>query len=359
MRRITIVAALALFGCADTAPPPSSDTQAPPSTHQSALADGTPESVGLLTLLNDAATTFEVLDDDVPLDKRAAENLVAHRDGPDGELGTADDDLFDDVAEVDAVTWVGPAAMDALLAYAAAQGYVPEGDDPLGTYDDVTFTVNEAEATLELVNDAPATELDVDVALDSRAVDAILEARPVGGMVELEGLYFVGPSAMLKLRDYAMSHKKGIWETCQAHDECQSGLCAGLVLFDGQGWCFESWQADTFESASPVAIPDDGSLVTSSIEVSGLATVPLDVVVTLDIDHPRPQDLFVALHQPGGAYAVLWDHESSPPSVIEKPNGIEGDNMVNGTWTLDVVDTVTGESGQVSGWSMWISSTFD
>ncbi|MBP6630257.1 MAG: hypothetical protein KBG28_18270 [Kofleriaceae bacterium] len=41
------------------------------------------------------------------LSSRAAKNLVAHRDGADGAFGTADDDLFDDIAEVDAVPYIG------------------------------------------------------------------------------------------------------------------------------------------------------------------------------------------------------------------------------------------------------------
>src|SRR5690606_27916344 len=119
--------------------PEAAEEQA--ATEQSAIVDGTPEGVGLLAFLNASETTHSVLDDDVPLDKRAAANLVAHRNGPDGVFGTADDDLFDDVAEVDAVPWVGPAAIDKLLAYATAQGYVPSGDDLLGVFDNVAFTV--------------------------------------------------------------------------------------------------------------------------------------------------------------------------------------------------------------------------
>jgi hypothetical protein len=346
------------WGCLGDPQPGLSAEQ--PVTESNAVVEGTPEALGLLGFLNAAETSFELLDDDVPLERRAAENLIAHRDGLDGVFGTTDDDLFDDVAEVDGVKYVGPATLDLLITYATAQGYVPQGADVLGVYDGVAFTVDEAETTLALANTATAAELDDDVGLDSRAVDSIVEARKIVSMPVLAELYFVGQSALLKLRDYpkTLGGTKGIWEECAAHGECASGLCAGLVAY-GSGWCFEAWQADTFTSETEVAVPDDGSLVTSEIEVAGMATVPLDVIVTLDIDHPRPQDLLVALHQPGGAYAVLWDHETSPPSVIEQPSGLEGDNMVNGTWTLDVIDTVTGEKGTVNGWSMWISSNFD
>lgn len=51
--------------------------------------------------------------------ERAAGNLTKHRDGADGQFGTADDDLFDTILEVDAVAYVGPLAfkqLDAIVA---------------------------------------------------------------------------------------------------------------------------------------------------------------------------------------------------------------------------------------------------
>ncbi len=354
--RLLVTAALFAAGCAVTPGSPPEQT----GTGQSAIEDGTPEAVGVLAFLDAKETTVAVLDDDVPLDKRAAQNLIAHRDGADGVRGTGDDDPFDDMTEVDDVPWVGPAAMSALLAYAEAHGYVPSGGDVLGVYDSVAFTVDEANATLDFVNAASHDTLDVDAGLDSRAVDSILAARPIASVLQLSGLYYVGHSAMLKLREYPKTHggTKVTGDQCTASAECQSGLCGGLTLW-AEGFCLESWMQGTFQSSGALAIPDDGTPVTSDILVSGQATVPLDVVVTLHIDHPRPQDLVVGLHQPGGAYAVLWDHQANPPTTITNPPGIEGDNMVNGTWTLEVTDTVTGETGTVKDWSMWLTSNWD
>ena len=96
-----------------------------------AALEGTREGYGVLRLLNDGeGTTFEFLDDVVPLDRRAAANLVAHRDGADAEFGTADDDLFDGIAEVDAVSWVGPATLAQLAEFARLHDYLPADDDP-------------------------------------------------------------------------------------------------------------------------------------------------------------------------------------------------------------------------------------
>ena len=47
---------------------------------------------------------------------QASSELVAHRNGPDGRFATADDDLFDSIAEVDAVPYVGMTAMQQLVA---------------------------------------------------------------------------------------------------------------------------------------------------------------------------------------------------------------------------------------------------
>jgi hypothetical protein len=367
--------ALLLGGCAlGEEPSPRGTTPVAQAGDPQALVEGTPEALGVLALLADPATTLYVLDELVPLDKRAAENLIAHRNGPDGVLGTADDDAFDTLAEVDAIPYVGATALAKLTAYAEAKGYVPSGEDLLGVYDNVAFTVNEANATLAFVNTASHETLDVQVGLDVRAVDAIEAARPIQSMPALSGVYYVGHSAMLKLREFPKTQGPAEplpppppstgtaedWAPCNAHDECASGLCAGLYApYYDHGYCHPAWMAGTFQSTTPVGIGDDGVPVKSSINVSGLATVPVDVVVDLDISHPQKQDLVVVLHQPGGADAVLWNHQQNPPSHFETPKGIEGDNMVNGEWVLEVTDTVTGQSGSIKSWKMWLSSRYD
>lgn len=62
----------------------------------------------MLQLLNDQPyADLELLDIDCGLHADAARNLIAHRDGPDGEHGTADDNLFHSLEEVDAVPQMG------------------------------------------------------------------------------------------------------------------------------------------------------------------------------------------------------------------------------------------------------------
>lgn len=68
----------------------------------------------IVTLLNGGVTADELATAGVH--ERAARELVAHRDGADAQFGTADDDLFDSLEEVDAVDYVGPTAFTQLAA---------------------------------------------------------------------------------------------------------------------------------------------------------------------------------------------------------------------------------------------------
>jgi hypothetical protein len=165
-----------------------------PSEVSQAVA-GTPDELALLRFLADPSTTVAVLDEQVPLDRRAAQNLIAHRDGADGVAGTADDDAFGSAAEVDAVAYVGPAAMDALVGYAIAGDWVSE-DEVFGTFDGVVFTVSEARAAVDLANQATETELRGEVGLDARAARNIIAARPVPAMSALAAVPYVGPAMM-------------------------------------------------------------------------------------------------------------------------------------------------------------------
>lgn len=95
------------------------------------VQDRSPEAIGVLRVANEL--TFEQLDIDVALDRRAAKGIVEHRDGPDGIPATSDDDPFDTLEELDAVPYVGKVAFAKLLAYAKAHGYVPQAPSSVET----------------------------------------------------------------------------------------------------------------------------------------------------------------------------------------------------------------------------------
>lgn len=381
-RRISAILALCLAASVGCVEP---DSELNDSSSQG-LTDGTPEGVGLLAFLNDPATTFEILDVTVALDRRAAENLMAAR-----PFATVDD--------VDAVRWVGPSAMGKLVAYADANGWVPSGSDVLGTYDGVAFTVDQAGRALRLVNDESEAALDDDVGLDPRAVASILAARPVSSVLELSGLYWVGKGMLTRIRDYDapvvvgadcqsnadcegasiyctgrphdgsgdlgvcrdLSNVPGASDDCDSDDDCLDGLaCSGLTVFT-HGYCRPHWMFASFSNDDSKSLPMSDVVVTSEIVVRGLASVPEDIVVELDLIHVEYGDLVITLVDPSTAEAVLWDgpHTSGPMPTRFLVLDNSRDADVNGRWTLKVTNPSEHGFGTLRGWTLDLSSRFD
>ena len=88
------------------------------------IDEGSPEALGVLRLVNDAGETAATLKSGAGITSRVAGNIVKHRNGADGVAGTADDDRFDTLAELDAIPYVGPATLNALVERARDLGYV-------------------------------------------------------------------------------------------------------------------------------------------------------------------------------------------------------------------------------------------
>ncbi|HEU0033078.1 MAG TPA: phospholipase D-like domain-containing protein [Kofleriaceae bacterium] len=91
------------------------------------IEEGSPEAIGVLALVNDPASTASALKSGAGITSRVATNIVKHRDGADGVAGTADDDKFDTLAELDAIPYVGPVTLNALLTHARDRGLVATG----------------------------------------------------------------------------------------------------------------------------------------------------------------------------------------------------------------------------------------
>jgi len=361
-------------------------------TSQNGLVDGVPESVGLLAFLNAPSTTFAVLDDEVPLDRRAATNLMAARP-------------FTSVAQVDAVKYVGEKSLAKLVEFATAQGFVPSGSDVLGSYDGVEFTVDQAEAALRIVNEESDGVLSGEVKLDSRAINSILAARPVVSMDHLAGLYWVGTKGLERLRDYVtnfipepdvradcrhhgecaadercrgiteigrsveygkcapLGSLPGYWDDCSDSNPCQDNLFCSGQTWGGGGWCSPMWMQDTFYNETQRFIPQDGSIVATGVYVYGQASVPMDIVLDIDLSHSNPHDLTITVYDPQGTDAVVWDGPNMTgqpfPSTFVAMGNISRDDMVNGRWLLRVVNVGGGGTGNLHKWNMWISSRWD
>ena len=74
----------------------------------------------LLALVNKPQTTAQFLDIEVGINVRAANSIMVHRNGADGTPNTTDDRRFNTVAELDALPYVGNAALNLMRAYAIA-----------------------------------------------------------------------------------------------------------------------------------------------------------------------------------------------------------------------------------------------
>lgn len=82
------------------------------------VEEGTPEALAILRLVNNAS--IAVLDVDAQLSRTAANKITAYRAGADGLAGSADDRVFETLAQLDAVPYVGPITLDHLRAFAVA-----------------------------------------------------------------------------------------------------------------------------------------------------------------------------------------------------------------------------------------------
>ena len=286
-----------------------------------AIEDGTPEAIGLLALLNDPSTTLTVLDDDARLDARAAKNLLHHRDGFDRSPGTFDDNLFDDIAEVDAVRYVGKSAMARLLDFAISKGWVPQGDDQLGRWDGVSFTVTEAQRTLAYVNLASHDLIDHDLGMDRRTADSIVAAQPIASIEELAGLYYVGKTALTRFKA-----------------EAQKGAPVNY--------------RDQFSYDEAREIPDgDNYGVTTQTSVNGVPDVVAGVFLVVDVRHDAPQQLQFELTDPNGN---SWEFEKTSGQLLKLPLGSM--RPANGRWTLVVSDPTAGAVGELYGWALEINT---
>ncbi|MEW5743264.1 MAG: hypothetical protein AB1938_30425 [Myxococcota bacterium] len=151
----------------------------------------------ILAFLNGPEATVELLDGEVGLDARAAKNIVAHVRGPDGTLGTADDDLLQSVAELDAIAYVGDAAIAAIDRYATPryglEDVVVEG---------VRFTGAEANYVVAVCNDDARLLLD-EVGLTALQRAQLQQARPHRSIGTVAATYGIGPAALRNLQAYA------------------------------------------------------------------------------------------------------------------------------------------------------------
>ncbi|MFF7094813.1 M4 family metallopeptidase [Streptomyces rubradiris] len=111
----------------------------------------------------------------------------------------------------------------------------------------------------------------------------------------------------------------------------------------------------SYESATPVSIPDNGAAVTSDIAVTGrTGNAPGNLQVSVDIAHTYRGDLVIDLVGPSGTAYRLKNYSSSDSAdgVNETYTVNAAAETANGTWKLRVQDQATYDTGTINGWKL-------
>lgn len=151
--------------------------------------------------------------------------------------------------------------------------------------------------------------------------------------------------------------------TCDEQKLCGASLiCSQLTRFS-PGYCRPISMHGVFSDSlsSPIKDNQPAGLL-RQINAVGLATVDTDVIVKIELDHPDWSQLTITLTNPSNNEVPVWTKETAPPTATtlhRVPKGFSGDESVNGTWTLKIVDDVSGQAGSLKGWELEIVSRLD
>ncbi|MES4893009.1 M4 family metallopeptidase [Streptomyces sp. NPDC096012] len=135
----------------------------------------------------------------------------------------------------------------------------------------------------------------------------------------------------------------------KAVQDAWAGVAVGARSGGGPGG------GTSYESTTPVSIPDHGPAVTSNISVSGrTGNAPSNLAVTVDITHTWRGDLVIDLVGPSGTAYRLKNFSSSDSAddVNETYTVNASAEPANGTWQLKVQDQATYDTGKINGWKL-------
>ncbi|WP_191878718.1 M4 family metallopeptidase, partial [Streptomyces filipinensis] len=110
-----------------------------------------------------------------------------------------------------------------------------------------------------------------------------------------------------------------------------------------------------YDNNTPVAIPDNGPAVTSSITVSDRSgNAPSNLQVSVDITHTWRGDLVIDLIGPSGkAYRLKNFSSSDSADNVKQTYTVNASTeTANGTWKLKVQDQATYDTGTLNDWKL-------
>lgn len=228
MLRTTLLA-LFLAGCA-LSPSESADQ------NEADLTLDPAATARVLALVNYPGTELSTLDVDAALDKRAAQGIVAHRNGVDGVSPSGDDDAFDALDELTKISYVGATALKKLDAYALA--HPPPAS---ATVEGVVFQGWQTEAVVWGVNHAAdANQLKATLGLTITQASSLVAARPFTTVAQIGATKNIGSASLYMLRNGSI----GFWNSM--HYACTTSFgsisapdvesySSQLIAYDGRG----------------------------------------------------------------------------------------------------------------------------
>lgn len=307
------------------------------------------EAIAMLEFVNEA--DFVTLDDTARMDKRAATNIIAWRDGADGQPGTGDDNLFGSLAELDEVKYVGSRSFGRILGYALSNGYSNE------TYiynGDAERFVKVSMTTDWITEQHPSierTDTIIDRYTNHDYYDYILELDEAGSII---GGEWIG--------DSIENHPDFVWlpvREVSGNPHIDTDLVRELIQESREKVLGPAVMGDDFSASSSneTPIPDDDlNGVVSTIEVNETGTVQ-GIKVNLDLRHTYRGDLTIELRHGGLSFSVFNGSDvanGSDDDVIldgKTIKGFEGSNL-SGDWELFVVDSAGADVGRIVEWGI-------
>ncbi len=313
------------------------------------VREGSNAGTGILNLVNGA--TLPTLDDEVGLDKRAAEAIIAFRAGEDGLLATGDDAKFENLTQLEDASFVGASAFGKLLNYAKDNGFIPMAY----AYNEKAVKFVEIRMTTDWITEQSPTKDRTDNIIDRFTrhdnYHYILELDADGKIIGGEWL------------DTSIAaHPDFVWLPVRAHggnpkldiDKVREMVAEGRrnILGDvAEGKLVEA------SSDVEVAIPDNDSNGASSLVAVAETGKVRTVTIDLNIDHTYRGDLTVKLRH-GDVSVPVFDgrsvgngSEDHVKLTAEVVNGFEGTDAA-GDWELIVTDTWAADTGSIKSWKL-------
>ncbi|WP_063746554.1 proprotein convertase P-domain-containing protein [Catenuloplanes japonicus] len=111
-------------------------------------------------------------------------------------------------------------------------------------------------------------------------------------------------------------------------------------------------------NGTDVAIPDSGTVVTSTITISGCSRSAASSTSTIyvNITHPFRGDISIYLYAPDNSYYVLKSASTtdSAADIITTYTTNLSSETANGAWKLSLKDNATGDAGTLTTWTLTV-----